>query len=448
MAALTVDFRLSVACQQICDNVLQMGMLSSESCRRPQLVFRQLLSNLPTEKQTTIKNLIDKLPKELSVHNLLRNIRARFQQLENARTVAQKYEEYSRDDAIPPQLKSSASMQWPNFYLMSATPVAHEFDMEFQQDTDAYKVDVRFQQLVRSHQRSQRDFLRLHTQQCLQTAEERTSLAALQALADEMVFAHCELLVGDYSDVILGNKRQELTNILYAIVEQLREQNVFHMKSRAKKEQEKKTKREENLAKAELAWEALPPAALVGLAVHQETSGSFSSNRAQGQERISIGGNRVLQRLLQPHEAQLKDLGFTLDTSVPSSNTRPKQRGRSSSAESSSRKSILKPSRTRSATPHGARPNNTSRGSSPRSPARSASSGSSRNHGQRRLHSATQNKGKGKNKGNDDRNKGKGKGKGTGKSKNKGGGKGFSKSKGQSKGGPGQGRERQVRFQH
>ena len=406
--------------------------------------FRQLLANIPAEKQDNIKNLLDRLPRELSAHGLLRSIRARFQQLENARTVARKYEEHNKEDTIPPQLKSSAAMQWPNFYLMSASPVAHEFDMEFEQETDTYKVDVRFQQLVRSHQRSQRDFLRLHTQQCLQTAEDRTSLASLQALADELVYAHCELFVGDCPDAVLAKKKQELTDILYAIVAQLREQNVFQLKSRAKKEQEKKAKREENLAKAELAWDALPPAALVGLAVHQETGGSSSSSRAQGQERISVGGNPVFRRLLLPHEEQLKDLGFLLDTSTPSSNTKPKPRGRSSSADSSSRKSILKPSRTRSATPHGARPDKSPRGSTPRSPSKSGSAGSSRNASPRRSYSATSNKGKGKNKGKKDHND-KGKGKGAG--KNKGAGRGKGQNKGNSKGRHDQGREqRHVRF--
>ena len=395
--------------------------------------FRQLLASVSGEKQKTVKDLIEQLPKEVNVQQLVRNIRSRFQQLENAKAVAEKYEGYNRDDTIPPQLRSSATMQWPSFYLMCATPVTHEFDMEFLQDAENYKVDVRFQDLVRSHQKSQREFLRLHAQQCHQTAIDRTSIASLQAMADEIVFVHCEVYLGDYEDGVLAQKKRSLTKILYDLVALLREQNVFQLKSRAKKEQDKKKKREEALSKAELAWEALPPTALVGLAVHQETSGGSSTSRAHGQERISVGSNQVLRRLLQPHEAQLKDLGFILDASSQSSNTKPKQRGRSPSAETASPRSILKPSRTRSPTPRGTRPHSSPKGSLSRSPSRSSAGSKSRGKG--REFADGRNKGKGKGTSDKGQQKGKGKGKADGKSKGQG------KQKGKGKGG-----QRHVRF--
>ena len=67
--------------------------------------FRQLLASVSGEKQKTVKDLIEQLPKEVNVQQLVRNIRSRFQQLENAKAVAEKYEGYNRDDTIPPQLR-------------------------------------------------------------------------------------------------------------------------------------------------------------------------------------------------------------------------------------------------------------------------------------------------------------------------------------------------------
>ena len=271
----------------------------------------------------------------MNVQSLLREVRARYQQLENAKGVFQKYKDFSEKDQIPPQLRSLASMQWPHFYLACAAPVAHEHDMEFQQDNASYKVDVRFQDLVKSHQRSQREFILLHATQCLQTAEDRESVAAFQALADELVYNHCEIFVGEIPDQQVAAKRRDLTATLYALVALLREQQVFAMKSRADKEAKKRQKREDELAKAELAWEALPPAVLVGLAAHQE-SGGGPARKAQGQERIAVGNNPVLKRLLMPHEDQLKKLGFILDISSQPSSAAPKQRSKPPSTGSTS----------------------------------------------------------------------------------------------------------------
>ena len=52
---------------------------------------------------------------------------------------------------------------------------------------------------------------------------------------------------------MLPQKKRGLTKILYDLVALLREQKCFQLKSRAKKEQDKKKKREEALSKAALA---------------------------------------------------------------------------------------------------------------------------------------------------------------------------------------------------
>ena len=381
--------------------------------------FQQLLTSLPADKQTSVKQLIDKLPKQMNVQSLLREVRARYQQLENAKGVFQKYKDFSEKDQIPPQLRSSASMQWPHFYLACAAPVAHEHDMEFQQDNASYKVDVRFQDLVKSHQRSQREFILLHSTQCLQTAEDRVSLAAFQALADELVYNHCEIFVGEIPDQQVAAKRRDLTATLYALVALLREQQVFAMKSRADKEAKKRQKREDELAKAELAWEALPPAVLVGLAAHQE-SGGGPARKAQGQERIAVGNNPVLKRLLMPHEDQLKELGFILDTSSQPSSAAPKQRSRPPSTGSTSSAGRGRGKGKTPSQPSSAGPKQRSRPSS----AGSASS-------------AGRGKGKGKSKG---------RGKGTGKGQSK-GGQGKSKNSSTENGRGGSRRTSSVRFQ-
>eukprot|EP00439_Symbiodinium_sp_Y106_P044599 s5782_g5.t1 len=68
--------------------------------------FRQLLASMSGEKLKTVKDLIEQIPKEVNVLQLVRNIKSRFQQLENAKAVAEKYEGFNRDDTIPPNYEA------------------------------------------------------------------------------------------------------------------------------------------------------------------------------------------------------------------------------------------------------------------------------------------------------------------------------------------------------
>ena len=346
-----------------------------------------LLAHIPDAQQSTVRDLLAQLPKTMPIQGLMRDIKARFQQLANAEDVHQKSQDLVSNDSIPHQLRNAAaSIQWPGYYLAAAGPVAHEHDMDFVMAAEGYRLDQRFLDLVKQHQRCQRDFLHAHHKQCLQVAQDRVSTAALQALVDDLVFAHCELLVDVLSPEDIALKKTKYTQILYKLVASLREQNLLSMKSRALKASKAKAKREEELATAERRWEELPPAVLLGLA----------SSQAQG-NRINIAGNPVLERLLTPHAEQLKGLGFKLDFTAKDAGEKPKRV--STPSRPSQRSSSQRSRRNASAT--------SSRPSSARSVGRRSTSAN------RRDGSKGAGKGKGKGKDNaNNANKGKAKGKG------------------------------------
>ena len=351
-----------------------------------------LLAHVPEAHQTSVRDLLAQVPRNLPTQGLIRDIKTRFQQLANAEDVCAKSEELATNDSIPHQLRNAAaSIQWPGYYLAAAGPVAHEHDMDFVMGAEGYKVDERFLNLVKEHQRCQRDFLLAHHKQCLQVAKDRVSIATLQSLVDDLVHTHCEMLVDVLSVDDIASKKAKYTQVLYKLVALLREQSLLSMKSRALKASKAKAKREEELANAEKQWEALPPAVLLGLA----------ASKAQG-SRISVAGNPALSRLLTPHADQLKELGFKLDSTTKGADEKPKRVPTPS--RPSRRPSSQASQRSASAT--------SSRPSTARSGSRRSTSASYR--------TPSKGKDKGKGKGKSKTNKGKDKGKGKGKGKSEG----------------------------
>eukprot|EP00971_Amphidinium_carterae_P044964 884172-Amphidinium_carterae.2 len=258
-----------------------------------------------SDEGKSVAELLRTLPREFDPQPLLREIKSRFQQLENQAALTKKWSALVAEDTLPTHWRHQV-IQLPKFYIAEASPVPSHSSDEKWEGTEAYDVEARLQKFMKEQSRSLRNLLEGHYQNALKVAQARTSLASLEAVASDAVDAYFDLLSELYTAEALRSRKEAMAKTLKRVIVILRENSMATMKSRAVKKATAEKKRTDALANAEIEFGKLPAPALIGIAL----------------QHAGVKNNEILRRLTEPHKAQLETLG--LDKVAPKKTAKPK----------------------------------------------------------------------------------------------------------------------------